>query len=152
MTGRWPRIALALALLMLAGHFVREWRQADVQQAAVQLVPPALPASPVRVNNGAIKEILAHNVLDKNRGRAAGNTGKMQGRKKNADKTWHLLATAVRQFHAPVAVISAGGKMKSVHEGDMLPGGARLLQVMRDGIAVKKNGKEHDVYLFGKKK
>jgi len=151
MTGRWLRLAFVLALLALSGHFVLEWRYAGTQQVSVRLAPPALPESPARVNGSMLQEILTHNILDRNRGRASGKDAEVQGWKKRSDRSWRLLATAVRQLHAPVAVILEGGKMESVHEGDILPDGARLLQVMRDGVAVKKDGKEHNVYLFGRK-
>ncbi len=142
------RAVLALALLVLAGHFIWEWQHTVVSQAGVRENPPALPVSPDRIENKSLEEILARNILDPDRGKVEDTveaTGSMR-----VDRQWHLLATAVQQVHEPVAVISARGKMKSVHEGDILPDGSRLVLVIEDGIIVEQAGKERHVYLFGK--
>jgi len=144
------RIAFVLALLALTGYFILQWKQTGMPQTSEQMNPPVLPLSPERVDNKVLEEILARNILDPARGKVEDVVEKSEP-ESAVDKQWHLLATAVQQLHEPIAVISTRGKMKSVHEGDILPDGSRLVVVMEDGIVVEEEGKEHHVYMFGKK-
>jgi len=151
MTGRWLQLLFVLALLVISVHFMLEWRHAGVGSSSEQLLPPALPLPPAQVNSSVLEDILAHNVLDQHRGRVDEHVGTDQMSQNHADHTWKLLAIAVQQLHEPIAVILVADKMQSLHEGDMLPDGAQLARVMKDGITVEEDGKERNVYLFGKK-
>jgi len=149
MRGRWPKLALLLALIALLGHFGWEWQHAGHQTASVRLVPPLLPEPVARLKGDAAGRLLIHDLLDPDRGRLAKQAA-VQASADEVDLSWHLYAVAVQQVHAPVAVILAGAKVISVSEGDLLPDGSRLVLIIRDGVVVEKDGKEKHVYLFGK--
>jgi len=48
-------------------------------------------------------------------------------------------------------MIAVGAEVKTYREGDALPDGAILLRIMADGVAIRENGEERDVYLFKEK-
>jgi len=147
---RWFYLVLLVAMIVTGVHFVGEWH-AGAPHLSTRMAPPDLPAAPQLPDARLLASILAHNVLDQQRGRAVDAVVGDKHKQRAVDTTWHLLATAVQPLDAPVAVILSGGKMQSLREGDLLPDQTRLALVMADGIIVEEDGKEKHVYLFGRK-
>jgi len=142
-----------LVVMVLLGHFALEWHRASSSPEAVrQLPPPPLPAIGVRLNDQVMTAILAHDLLDPARGVVEKLSQGSKGQKNPPDlHHWRLVAVALQQVDAPVAVIADGTKLTSLREGESLPDGSSLVQVMADGIVVEVAGKNEYIYLFGKK-
>jgi len=145
------RVIYVMALLIMAGYFSLQWQHNGVQPHSKKYTLPDMPPLPVIADSKTLKILLTHNLLEQNRGQAIENRTEKEQQQQQTDKQWHLLATALSQYGVPIVIISAQGKTKTLHEGELLPDGSRLLKILKDGCMIETKEKNQVVYLFGKK-
>lgn len=112
--------------------------------------PPIAPALPP-ANQDALNEILAHNLWDKQRGKIAEakhtDTGTAATAATTPNNSWQLKGIILPD----TALLKTANRLKHYHRHDQLPDGAIIRRIFIDGIALEKNTKHYNVYLFGKK-
>jgi len=143
-----------LIFLAVAGP-LWQWHEPLVPSARRALLPPPVPKLSPPPAAELLKDMLAHNLWSRTRGRIGATANAGQGkRNRRGQSGWSLKAVAYAQTAAPVAMIvydAAPETVHAQHEGDLLPDGSQLTKIFPDGVMVEKDGRRMFIYMFGKK-
>jgi len=139
-----------LAVLIAIGGPVVNWSFSPAFQEKKLILPPKLPEFPEKNPSNVAMYILAHNLLQQNRGNVYVGD-KLSSRDAVESEIWVLMAVG-KSKDDKVALIQVNKEVRMYYAGDLLPDGRKLLQILADGIVVdsyKERAREY-VYLFGK--
>ena len=110
---------------------------------------------------GYLEQIFAHNLWDKDRtplfredksraNQQADSDSQGDAEVQTENNAWKLVGVS-SEGQEPFAMIESADGVQRYIEGDVLPGGALLDEVLVYGIQISKSGKNERFYLFGKK-
>jgi len=142
------KLIYGAALLLLLASVTWQWLQFEAPSLKKPLLPPALPVLQPLDSGSLLETVLANNLWSQSRGRVDAPAEAAIGLLQDQAVSWALKGIGFQQGHGPTAMIAAGVEVKVYHEGDLLPGGAKLLRIMAHGVVVEMNGEERNVYLF----
>jgi len=140
------KLIYGILLLIIVAHAAWQWTHFSLPVLQHAEVPPAAPV--VAKRSQQLNTLLDHNLWDKLRGASKQQANAEQAANKAKVVTWLLKGIVSRQHHVPVALITSDTHAKLYRQGDTLPDGSLLIQVMQRGILVTKDGKQRHVYLF----
>lgn len=151
----WGLYVLLLGLVL--GRSVLDWYSAGSLPPAQALQPPPLPSEPPTLGDQPRQTILAHNLWDERRGQVLAPDAEAfaeTGAKPAAAQVWHLRAVIAPAPSGPLAMIenstARDEKWHTYREGDELPNGERLLEILPDGIVFQESDQTQQRFLFGK--
>lgn len=148
---------LAAILLLSVVRMLLPYRMPEVNS----LVPEFDVRQSSDDSESYLENIFAHNLWDKDRtpllvedeGQAnqqANSLDQDDEDSQKENKSWKLVGVS-SEGQEPFAMIESVEGMRRYIEGDVLPDGALLDEVLVYGIKISKSGKNERFYLFGKK-
>lgn len=126
---------------------ILHWKKGIVIQKKQSLDPPNLPDMPT-TNEALLDELLARNLWDKNHKKITRENELSDNSNNNLG--WVLQGIADSQSPTPSIKITINSQQSTLYLGDRLPKNWKLIEILGDGIVIKKQEKTKHVYLFGK--